>query len=103
MTTGEQNGIKRAIVEALRAGWSPVCVFDGEEMQYGKQVHMTSAEVIAACESVDDSHIHFKHAATNRRAWARIILGNASDGSEVIADNAGVLDFDRAMSHAMGC
>ena len=102
MTNGEKNGIKRALVEALRAGWHPVGVFDGGEMQRGAQAHMTGAEVIAACGSVDDSHIHFKHADTNRRAWARIILGNASDGSEVIADNAGTPDFDRAMSCAMG-
>ena len=59
---------------------------------------------MAACESVDDSHIHFVNLNSQQsRQWARVILGNARDGSEVIADNSCSNQlFDAAMSRAMG-
>lgn len=106
MTNGEKRAIREALKQALRAGFVPVSVFDGERSVKGACPVMTDREVIDACASVDDSHINFKNERDYRvpvRAWARVILGNASDGSEVIADNSTHIDaFDKAMSRAMG-
>ena len=105
MTNGEKRVIREALRQALRAGFVPVRVFDGEEIIKGAMPVMTDREVIDACASVDDSHIHFKNDRDYQvpvRTWARVILGNASDGSEVIADNSANNDaFDSAMSRAM--
>jgi len=107
MTPGERKHIRAALRLARQVGYVPIYVFDGEEKQRGAKREMTDAEVIAACDSVDDSHIHFINEVDFQvpvRAWARVILGNARDGSEVIADNSAGRDsrFDAAMSQAMG-
>ena len=103
MTNGEKQRIRNALRLARMVGYQAVGVYDGEEMIKGKHPEMTDAEVIAACESVDDSHIHFVNPnGRHFRQWARVILGNARDGSEVIADNScSDQSFDNAMSQAM--
>lgn len=107
MTNGEKTVIRTALRLARQVGYVVAYVYDGEEKQRGAAPEMTDAEVIEACASVDDSYIHFKNSVDFQvpvRAWARIILGNARDGSEVIADNSAGADtrFDAAMSQAMG-
>lgn len=102
MTPGEQTQIRRALQLARDAGFLAISVFDGEEHQLGAAKTMTDDEVIASCDSVDDSRIHFAQAGVEEPkprhwAWARVILGNAEDGSEVIADNSIVPGFAEAM------
>ena len=105
MTPGERKHIRAALREAANVGFYPVYVYDGEACQRGAAQFMLDSEVLAACESVDDSHIHFVNLNSQQsRQWARVILGNARDGSEVIADNSAGRDarFDAAMTQAMG-
>jgi hypothetical protein len=99
MTSGEKRSIVQMLLTVAAHGWHAVYVFDGEERQRGAGAEMTFAEVIEACDSVDDSHIHFHrvNGATTHKAWVRIILGNASDGSEVCADHSVSPGFAQAM------
>jgi hypothetical protein len=112
MTPGERGAIQRIVREAKAAGFLVYSVFDGEEHQRhpnwtkDNPVPMTEPQVCDACASVDESHIHFQHrtpggvggAASVRKGWAWIILGNAEDGSELPADNScGDPDFAAAM------
>lgn len=106
MTPGEKRHIKLALQAASAAGFVPVSVFDGEEHQRGVTRIMTETEVINACDSVDDSFVHFRKLVApmdpaGAKAWARVILGNAADGSEVIADNSVTPGFAEAMDKLM--
>lgn len=96
MKPGERGAIQRILRAAKKAGFDAVAVYDGEKMQRGKDKVMNEREVIEACDSVDDSFIHFRN-AEGRKAWTRIILGNAADGSELPADNSVVPGFAEAM------
>lgn len=103
MTPGERGAIQRIIRSAKAAGFIAFYVYDGEATQWSAKhvrgrtlIPMTEPEVLAACESVDDSHIHFRNEA-GAKAWARIVLGNAEDGSELPADNSITPGFAEAM------
>lgn len=103
MTNGEKQRIRNALRLARMVGYQVTFVYDGGSVVKGKHPEMTDAEVINACASVDDSHIHFVNPnAEYPHQWARVILGNARDGSEVIADNScSDQAFDDAMAQAM--
>lgn len=100
MKQGEAKFIRKALRAAKAAGFVPVSVYDGGEHQRGKSRVMLESEVIDACASVDDSVIRFERPQAEGKsikAWARVILGNDPDGSEVIADNSIVPGFAEAM------
>lgn len=104
MTPGERTQIRRAIRAAQDAGFYPVAVDDGgDELIYGGNPIMTETEVLGAVGAVDDARVHFRTQdnAKPRRAWFFVVLGNAKDGSEVIADNSVTPGFDEAMDSIM--
>jgi hypothetical protein len=103
MTNGEKTAVRNLLNACRLFSWFPVAVDDGGDERIRPAAgrdFMTTREVIAAVEAVDDSTIIFAHqgdGAPRRKQSARIVLGNARDGSEVVADNSiGDADFAAA-------
>lgn len=104
MTSGERTKIYEALRAVNAAGFYPVAVDDGgDELIYGGNPVLTDTEVLGAVSAVDDSYVHFRTQdnAKPRRAWFRVVLGNAKDGSEVIADNTVTPGFAEALDSIM--
>lgn len=103
MTPGERTQIRRAIRAAQGAGFYPVAVDDGgDELIYGGTPYMTETEVLGAVGAVDDARVKFLTLGIpKRKAWFYVVLGNAKDGSEVIADNSVTPGFAEAMDSIM--
>ena len=88
MTQRDQSGERRAVRKMLRAlkaaGWSVAWVWDGGARE---AVNGTEAEVLDAVFAVDDCTVTVRRDGS---AWTHgiyVVLGNADDGSEVIADH----------------
>jgi len=87
MTERDQSGERRAVRKMLRAlkaaGWSVAWVWDGGERS---ATLGTEAEVMEAVFGLDDSTVTVRNAAGVTHG-IYIVLGNADDGSEIIADH----------------
>lgn len=103
MTSGERAQIRKALRAVQAAGFRPTSVDDGgDELVYGGDPYMTETEVLGAVGAVDDARVNFRSQdAKPRRAWFYVVLGNAEDGSEVIADNSVTPGFAEALDALM--
>lgn len=104
MTSGERTQIRRALRAVQAAGFYPVAVDDGgHRLVYGGKPILTETEVLGAVSAVDDARVHFRTQdnAKPRRAWFYVVLGNARDGSEVIADWTVTPGFTEAIDSIM--
>ena len=104
MTPGERSQIRKALRAVHAAGFLPTSVDDGgDELVYGGKPYMTETEVMGAVGAVDDAYVHFRTQdnVKPRRAWFRVVFGNAKDGSEVIADNTVTPGFAEAIDSIM--
>lgn len=101
MTPGEHKEIRKALRAVAKAGFHPVKVDDGgDEYITGAKSVMTEKEVLDAVDAVEDATVFFKgtdQLGRVRGAWMRCIMGNAKDGSEVIADNSVTPGFAEAL------
>lgn len=84
-TQGELAVISKLIVAAKAKGFT-LSVFDGEEFAVKRS--QDEKLILEAVESVDESSILVRDKDGVKLGSILIILGNAADGSEVIADNS---------------
>lgn len=83
-TTNELAVFNRLIAACLAKGYF-VSVYDGEEWAVKRS--SDKAEIKEAATAVDMAELVIRDMEDNRRVgWVSIIWGNASDGSELIAD-----------------
>lgn len=105
MTPGERTQIRKAVRAVKAQGFHPVAVDDGgDDLIRGVNVIMKESEVLDAVGAVDDAYVLFRtddNIKKPRRAWFRVVLGNAKDGSEVIADNTVTPGFAEALDAIM--
>lgn len=100
--SGEGRMVRKALRAVKAAGFVPVCVDDGgDELVKGAGKVMLEREVMDAVFAVDDATVLFRKfdrsGAVLAKAWFRVILGNARDGSEAIADNSVTPGFAEAL------
>lgn len=84
MNTAETREFRKLVRIATAHGFELIGIYDGEEMEKPRSVK----EAVEILNNLDDAHIHFRNYETGQKFWARLIMGNASDGSELIADHA---------------
>lgn len=83
-TSGEFAVLGRFIGTAIKSGLV-VSVFDGEEWAVKKSHN--PKEILDAATSVEEAQLVLRQAEDGKKVgWALVIWGNASDGSELVAD-----------------
>ena len=96
MSAGEYGAIIRFLSAAKEQGLTARGVHDGDEF-----VRCGSFDdVVQVVDSVQDSTIRFSDADGKTAGSAYVVLGNAEDGSEVIADYTMTPALDAAWNTA---
>lgn len=81
MSVNERSAVERVITLLERKGFQVVGVYDGEETTHPK----TPQEVLDLVFNLDESSIRVRKEG-GKEHGILIVLGNASDGSEVVSD-----------------
>lgn len=83
-SSSETKVLARLIAAAFAAGFV-ISVDDGEGFAVKRSTD--KAQIIEAATAVDMATLVFRDAATGiKTGWVLLVFGNASDGSELIAD-----------------
>lgn len=87
MTNGEKRTIRELLAAATQANWHVRGVWDGEDTE---PAH-TTLDVIRILDNLDEGTIllrRFTAEGKPENASVFVVLGNASDGGELLADNS---------------